>query len=621
MRKFEIMRYLRKTLWLIAALSLLAGAAVYAYLSSNQSYTAQTMIEFLNAGAEEGLYPNGAEIDVNEIISSTVITNALRTINRYDMTDEVRSSVSIIEVIPDDIKQIQQSAWENGDEYEYFPTAYVISYTSSDSADHAREMLEAIIDSYISLYAEKYISIIKVFNSAKSLKNIDYDYIEYADVLNAFVDDEIEYLNRAVAQWPNFRASSTGYSFKDLQDEFNLINSVYLPELYKTILNERATKDVDMLVARYRHRINQDRMMLESDTEHLEKILEVIDNYAQKNRDNMDFHWSVSEDYQGTDNGDGTAIGSRYVLGDVYDYGYAGGHYQETTYDQVLGDYITVRTNIASRNRDIEYCEYILSSFEGASGSADQESCKEVSRQLEKLERILIDLDSILIRTATEQSETETVRNVAVRATANVVSALNMKMYTLVVVVAFLVFGCIGSILVGRGIDFLDYRIYVDPITKLPNSAKCELEIEKFSGEALPLPFTCAVVVLDNLSEINAKLGRENGNEVMRIFSSYLLECGGKMGFVGYNGHLQYICIFPECDEVTATYFTNLFEHTVAEFNDAGYGATIRYKIAHTCLSADNPCTLRELITETIGKISQCEPVEPSMNAHAQKEE
>jgi hypothetical protein len=73
----------------------------------------------------------------------------------------------------------------------------------------------------------------------------------------------------------------------------------------------------------------------------------------------MDFHWSVSEDYEGgnaADN-DATVAGSRYVLGSVYDYGGAG-RYQETTYDAVLGDYITVSSEIAGLERDIEYCNY-----------------------------------------------------------------------------------------------------------------------------------------------------------------------------------------------------------------------------------------------------------------------
>ena len=79
------------------------------------------------------------------------------------------------------------------------------------------------------------------------------------------------------------------------------------------------------------------------------------------------------------------------------------------------------------------------------------------------------ELDELLIKTAAEQSETETVKNVTVRSTVNVSQTMNMKMYTVVVVVVFFMVGCVGSIVVGRVLDILDYKFYVDPLTKLPN--------------------------------------------------------------------------------------------------------------------------------------------------------
>ena len=612
MRDFQIIRYLRKALWFIAVLALLAGVLFYMYLSSRQTYRAQTMIEFLNEEAEEGLYPTGDKIDVNEITSSTVIASAIQKLNRYDMTDNVRSQTSITAIIPDDIQAIRQSAWEMGKDYEYFPTSYIITVTSKESADYARQLLEAIIDSYIDLYAEKYISITKVTNSAKSLQNLDYDYIEYAEVLNSFVKDEMSFLSRAVYLWPNFRASSTGFSFADLQNEFSLIQTVYIPELYKSILNEHITKDAETLISRYQYQIHLDEIKLENDKEHLEKILEVIETYAKKNRDNMDFHWSVSEDYEGgnaADN-DATVAGSRYVLGSVYDYGGAG-RYQETTYDAVLGDYITVSSEIAGLERDIEYCNYILSFFNSSRAESTSEQRNRADYLLTAMENRLRELDELLIKTAAEQSETETVKNVTIRSTVNVSQTMNMRMYTVVVVVVFFMVGCVGSIVVGRVLDILDYKFYVDPLTKLPNRAKCDMEISRYDETALPMPFSCIVVAIDNLNEINSTLGRENGNEVMRIFANYLKECNQNLGFVGYNGGMQFLCLFPKCDEQMALYYQNLVERLVGEFNDAGYGVQIRYKIVYSCLSPENPCTMRELLGQTMRKIRGATAVTP----------
>lgn len=620
MRDFQIIRYLRKALWFIAILALLAGVLFYTYLSSRQSYSAQTMIEFLNEEAEEGLYPTGDAIDINEITSSTVITTALQRLNRSDLTDNVRSQTSITAVIPDDIQTIRQAAWDMGKDYEYFPTTYVVTVNSKESADYARQLLEAIIDSYIELYAEKYVSIIKVTNSAKSLQNLDYDYIEYADVLNSFVKDEMAYLSRAVYMWPNFRASTTGFGFQDLQNEFDLLQTVYMPELFKSILNEHITLDAETLISRFQYRIHMDELKLENYKEHLQMIVEVIEAYAKKNRDNMDFHWSVSEDYNGSnnlDNYDGVAA-SRYVLGSVYDYG-GSTHYQETTYDSVLGDYITVSSDIAALERDIEYCKYILSFFSAKQAESSTEQRSRAEHLLTTMEDRLRELDALLIKTAAEQSETETVKNVIVRSTVNVSQTMNMKKYTVIVVVVFFMIGCIGSIIIGRGLDILDYKFYIDPLTKLPNRAKCDMEISRYDETALPMPFTCMVVAIDNLNEINSTLGRENGNEVMRIFANYLKECNQNMGFVGYNGGMQFLCLFPKCDEQMAVYYQNLVERLVGEFNDAGYGVMIRYKIVHSCLSPENPSTMRELLGQTMRKIRGAEAITPGKTLDAQR--
>ena len=61
MKDFQILRYLKQFKFLIAIGSVLAGFMFY-YVASNklQSYTASTVIEYTNAGATEGLAPDGS---------------------------------------------------------------------------------------------------------------------------------------------------------------------------------------------------------------------------------------------------------------------------------------------------------------------------------------------------------------------------------------------------------------------------------------------------------------------------------------------------------------------------------------------------------------------------------
>jgi GGDEF domain-containing protein len=600
MREFQLGRYLRRWWWLIAICSALGGIVFYMVLARQQTYTAQTLLEFVNSEAEEGLYPTGDAIDVQEIRSSTVIAGALADLGRTDSTDNIRSRVGITSVIPSDVQAIQQAQWENGSSYDYFPTSYIISYTSDEgeSADAARRMLEAIIDEYIALYAEKYVSIIKVSSSIASLQNLNYDYIEYAEVINSFIEDNMTYLEKAMAQWPNFRASATGYSFSDLYNEYDLLYTVYIPSLYERILNQHVTKDSTLLQAKYQYRMEKNDRTIQNDEESLELIWDMIENYSDKNRDSMEYHWNAGSDTV-TD-----VPGERYVLGQVYDYADDSSYvYQEISYDTILDRYISVKSEIAAKERDNEYCRYILSYYTDAEETVEESDINRAEELITLLENRLRTLDTLLNQTATEHSEVETVNNVRIRSTVNVGASINLKLYTLLIVVVFFLFGCVGAIVLGRGLDFVEYRFYTDPITRLPNRARCDREMNALAENDLPLPFTCVVITLVNLEEINTTVGRENGNEVMRLFAGYIEDCAEGFGFVGYNGSKQFIGLFRDCDEAHAEYYKNMLVRKVDEFNGDGHGAVIRFKIATTSTTETTPYKVRELLSATMKKL------------------
>jgi hypothetical protein len=120
------------------------------------------------------------------------------------------------------------------------------------------------------------------------------------------------------------------------------------------------------------------------------------------------------------------------------------------------------------------------------------------------MENRLRELDELLIKTAAEQSETETVKNVTIRSTVNVSQTMNMRMYTVVVVVVFFMVGCVGSIVVGRVLDILDYKFYVDPPHQAAQPRQVRHGNLPYDETALPMPFSCIVVAIDNLNEINS---------------------------------------------------------------------------------------------------------------------
>ena len=361
MKEFQLSRYIRKWWWLIAVFSIISGIVFYLAVSSNQTYKAQTLIEFTNPEAKDGLYPTGDSINVQEIKSSAVIWNALESINRNDSVDSVRKRTSISAVISDEDSARQAAQWAKGNSYEFFPTKYIVSYESAKhkSASNAQEVVEAIVDSFLNTYSTKYMSVSQVPNSVESLQNLNYDYIEWAEIIDSFIQSDRDYLKSIIDTGTIFRSSASGYSFQDLYNEYNLIYTIYLPSLYSLILKNHVTSDPDLLISRYQYRKNQNTLAIKNYTEALEVAENMLSSYEKKNEDTMLYHWGSDT----TETGLLQSSGNNYVVRSVYKNSDENVSKASNTYDTVLQRYITLRAAIEERQEDNEYCDYVFSAF------------------------------------------------------------------------------------------------------------------------------------------------------------------------------------------------------------------------------------------------------------------
>ena len=77
MKKFEILRYLKRFSMLIFLLTMAGAAMIYLYAQGKQQYTASVVLKYTNDGIKDGYAPDGSDLDVNEIYSSTVIAQAM----------------------------------------------------------------------------------------------------------------------------------------------------------------------------------------------------------------------------------------------------------------------------------------------------------------------------------------------------------------------------------------------------------------------------------------------------------------------------------------------------------------------------------------------------------------
>ncbi len=196
MNRFNLLRYLSEWKYLIFIVCVLGALLVYKYAMYNQEYTASTIISYTNMDAGEGRTPSGDDLDVTEIYSARVITSVLEDLNLNIGADAIRSKCRVEGITPADEEIKKEALLEQGEEYTFFPTDYVVSFSvgSEYGQDFARTVLDSIIKNYFSYYGERYINQQTLPNNSVQGSDGQYDYIERAEILDAWALNISNYL-------------------------------------------------------------------------------------------------------------------------------------------------------------------------------------------------------------------------------------------------------------------------------------------------------------------------------------------------------------------------------------------------------------------------------------------
>lgn len=596
MRSFNIIRYLKKWWPLIALMSFCAGVFFMRYATNNQVYSAQSIIKYTYAKAEEGKTPNGADLDVSEIFSSTVVKEAIENLGLSTNVDRIRSGGTVTGIIPDDVQTTQEAKMEKGEDVEeYHPTEYVValSVSSSYSTEYARTMLDEILSCYFASFGEKYVDYSTIPNNAAALDGQNYDYIEQAEILNNAVDEITSSLGSCQSAHPEFVSSTTGLSLADLFDEYTYVSDVEIPYLFSEILGGRLTQNREVLLKKYQDRYNSYIMDGNVDSEKVAAVLEVIQSYGDKNRDGSLY-------YQGTDSASGNSGG--FVLGDVYE---EDNDVDRTTvYDDLISDYVMILNRQSNNTIDAAYCQYIINTFQDApaGGTAANQAFTQqsVEEEISALQSRLNSLYEPLSLTMKEYNEYCGAVNLGILSSTTVSEKINVKLYILLGVAVFFVLGICGAILLGRIQDFVEYLFFTEQSLEMPNRTACDLFIKNNTNHVLPDNTVCVVVEIANLSQINAAFGRERGNEMMRKFAEFLKEASATCGTVYYNGGQQFIGFFEQCRREDAESFADYFHRLVHSYNEESDEAKFEYNLGLAESRTNNAHSIRILLREAL---------------------
>ena len=540
MKDFQIFRYLKQFKYLIAIGSVLAGFMFY-YVASNrmQSYTASTVIEYTNTGASEGLAPDGSKIDTSEIYGSYIIAKVIQNLGIDPSTanmDDIRNSITITAIITDEQQQIFDAKVTQGEDASLIATRYMVTFNSgvASGKDYPRAMLNEILDVYSAYYGETHVNSARSPNGVNDIYDKGYDYIEMMDVIDESLTATLQTLNGKISGDSTFRSSVTGYSFSDLYREYELLQNIEVPKITAQILAGKITKNRDILLAKYRNRNNDLSIENSASEQEVEKIMGVIDSYVQMMSDSGN-----------------TNITSEYILSDIYD-DTQGGLYsktdQTTSYDKLFIRYVQDRTGYTANEIDAAYNQYILDTFSDAQEESSEEDQQAVTQAIRSLVEKINTLYADMEETTDEYNEYLGAANISVLSSVGVTEKISINKFTMMIVVVFGVFGCLGAIALGRLWDIIEYYMFTNKTVNLPNRARCDQFITGMESKMLSNSYVCVAFKLTNLQEENRRLGRNAGNQMMKTFARVLTSIfvPSKTVFVAYNDSAQYLVFADE---------------------------------------------------------------------------
>lgn len=540
MKDFQIFRYLKQFKYLIAIGSVLAGFMFY-YVASNrmQSYTASTVIEYTNTGASEGLAPDGSKIDTSEIYGSYIIAKVIQNLGIDPSTanmDDIRNSITITSIITDEQQQIFDAKVTQGEDASLIATRYMVTFNSgvASGKDYPRAMLNEILDVYSAYYGETHVNSARSPNGVNDIYDKGYDYIEMMDVIDESLTATLQTLNGKISGDSTFRSSVTGYSFSDLYREYELLQNIEVPKITAQILAGKITKNRDILLAKYRNRNNDLSIENSASEQEVEKIMGVIDSYVQMMSDSGN-----------------TNITSEYILSDIYD-DTQGGLYsktdQTTSYDKLFIRYVQDRTGYTANEIDAAYNQYILDTFSDAQEESSEEDQQVVTQAIRSLVEKINTLYADMEETTDEYNEYLGAANISVLSSVGVTEKISINKFTMMIVVVFGVFGCLGAIALGRLWDIIEYYMFTNKTVNLPNRARCDQFIAGMESKMLSNSYVCVAFKLTNLQEENRRLGRNAGNQMMKTFARVLTSIfvPSKTVFVAYNDSAQYLVFADE---------------------------------------------------------------------------
>lgn len=612
MEEKKIFRYLKRLLPYVLILSLILSLLIGYMLKRQQTYVASAVINYNFESAEEGKTPIGTDLDVNEIKSSAILAKAIDRLSLSDTysADQLSSRITITSV-PDPDKEAQKNAKiEDGEEYTYIPTTYIVAFTSnsSEGSRFAQTMLDEILDAYFSVFGENYINVDHISNNIKEIYNNDYDYLRMVESIDSNIESTINILYQRDSAYPYYRSTEEGLSFDDIIDRFEFVRNVTVRDLYSKIYRYQITKSKSLLNAEYNTRIDNNKISGSNEREMFDDIEEVLEAYVFKMRESGN-----------------TDIDYNYILKEVHSKDITDGNGnvitkvdQTVTYDDLLYAWRDHDLNEVLATIDTAYCRYVIDTFNACSGACggtcggSDKTCAQISNPdyaateeevRETIKSVVDELSSLYETTVVTNSEYNGYlgcKNISILSSASTSESINVTLYSVIAFVLIVVVCCGGLLLIGRMNDIVVANFYTDKRTGFYNRAYFDKFLQKKSRSILDDGTVMVSVMITNQREINSEHGRNVGDDVIKLFAADLKTVFSKMkAMFVYNENSHFVVVIEKSDSITAEDALQTFS-VYLDNRETCENVDIKYEVGVAETFRERVKSARALLVESI---------------------
>lgn len=398
----QLKKYLLAWIILAVVAVMLVSGLVMMFKTSINSNEITALVSFNYSGIESGKAPDGRALNVNKIKSPSVIETALTNIDMpLTYVEAVRRSISIKGIIPSealDKISLYQSVYVKGGtaglsavesllNIGYYPSYYIVKLDYSKlglDLVESKQILDNILKSYQEYFFTTYGYNKALGNSIVAVDYTDYDYSAAIDVFEQTLTNLNDYVSQLSSENYDFRSNITGYSFGDLSNKINTIESTDLDSLSAYVVINNVTNDKDLLINYYQYRIDEYERDKNVYVDELESITNSIEVYEKEKL----ILFSDTSEIEGVESSE----------------------YQQFSqeYDDLIIRKLNKQREVSRCTQRIDYFKDRMNALKTNKGSMTSEEQKYVEEKLAVIDEKVSDLIDVVNATADEYYETVT---------------------------------------------------------------------------------------------------------------------------------------------------------------------------------------------------------------------